>query len=166
LILKLSELMAGHTPSAAYAGFAEADTWVLALQTAASQTSPADYAVFQVGVVDQSLDLKPKTADATYVRAGTATAKTGNSARIKLDHDRCFGDAAQDFIDSYAVRWGTGDEVKAAFVYFSLLTGKGIQGTGHIVMDGGPTSGAGETGRQEGTLYLDGKPKEYVWAAA
>lgn len=163
--MTLQELMANYTPSASYEGFAESDTWVLAIKTASSQATEKAYPVFQIGAINQSMTYNPTTNDATYVRTGTVTTKTGNQGQISLEHDRYFGDTLQDFLDSYAIVWGTGDEIKADFVYFNLLTGKGIKGTGHIVMNDGANTAAGGNGTFTGTLYIDGKPDEYTWAA-
>ena len=163
--MKLSELMASYTPSAEYEGFAESDTWCLAINTTGSTAQPANFDVFQIGARDQSATFNPETKDSTYVRAGKVTAKTGNSLQIKLDHDRYFGDAFQDFIDSYDIVFGTGNDVVVDFVYFNLLTGKGYKGKGSIIMNDGPSTAAGENGSWSGTLYAQGKPESYTYAS-
>lgn len=160
--MKLAELMAGYTPSATFEGFADSDTWVLAIKVKDTDT---DYAVFQVGARDQSASFNPETKDSVYVRSGKVTTKTGNSLQIKLDHDRYFGDELQDLIDSYAIVFGTGQEIVRPFVYFNLLTGKGYQGNGAIIMSDGPSAAAGENGAWSGTLYAQGKPEEYTYSA-
>lgn len=164
--MKLSTLMTGYTPDASFEGFADSDTWCLAIKTASTQATPADYEVFQIGARDQSASFNPETKDSIYVRSGKVTTKTGNSLQIKLDHDRYFGDAVQDYIDSFAIVFGTGADVVTDFVYFNLLTGKGYQGKGAIIMSDGPSTGAGENGSWSGTLYGQGTPTEYTYAAA
>ena len=161
--MKLSQLMIGFNPSAQYEGFAESDTWVLAIKTSNTETQPAQYDVFQVGAKDQSASYNPETTDTVYVRTGKTTTKTGNSLQIKLDHDRYFGDAVQDFIDSNEIIFGTGNEVVTDFVYFNALTGKGLMGKGAIIMSDGPSTGAGENGSFSGTLYCQGKPGSYTY---
>lgn len=160
--MKLSELMQGRTPSTSYEGFAESDTWVLGIKASASAT---DYEVFQVGGRNQSASFNPETQDQTYIRSGKITTKTGNSLQIKLEHDRYFGDDFQDLIDSFDMVFGTGNEVVVPFVYFNILTGQGYQGNGAIVMEEGPNTSAGETGTWTGTLYCQGKPSAYTYAA-
>lgn len=160
--MKLSALMAGYTPSATFEGFADSDTWCLAINTG-SATKADDYSVFQIGARDQSASFNAETKDSVYVRSGKVTTKTGNSLQIKLDHDRYFGDELQDYIDSFDIVFGTGQEVVTDFVYFNLLTGKGYKGKGAVIMSDGPSAAAGENGAWSGTLYCQGKPTEYTY---
>lgn len=163
--MKISELMANHTPRPEYAGFADADTWVLGIKTSDSEKAPKDFDIFQVGAKDQSVSFNPKTASTTYVRAGEVTVKTGNAGKIKLEFDRCYGDAAQDFLASHKIIWGTGEQVKTQFVYFNYLTGKGISGEGNVIMDDGPNQSAGNNGTFSGNLFIIGTPEEYTYSA-
>ena len=76
--MKVSELMAGYTPSDDFAGFATNDDWVLAvginLEEAATEK---DYTVVQMGIAGLDPQMNPVTQDKQYIRTGLSTSKTG-----------------------------------------------------------------------------------------
>ena len=78
--MKLSELMAGITPSASYAGPAQTDDFVLAVDIAeAPSEKKGDYVVVQDGITAVDPQLNPETTDKTYIRTGKSTAKPQTS---------------------------------------------------------------------------------------
>ena len=125
--MKLSELMATHTPSSTFEGFVTNDDFVLAIDCSADGSATVkDYAVAQLGVTGLDANLNPITQDKTYIRAGQSTMKTGNQRAFKVSGDRYIGDDFQDFALSHAVMYGTGSAVIRKYVYFCLLNGKGV----------------------------------------
>lgn len=142
--MKLSELMAGRTPSINYEGFVTNDDYVLAVDCSADgKAAIADYAVAQIGVSGLDSNLNPTTKDNTYLRAGQSTTKTGNQRSFKVSGDRYVGDAFQDFALAHKIKYGTGNEVIRNFVYFCVLNGKGEQGKVSIIVN---SDGSGEAG--------------------
>ena len=82
--MKLSELMAGKTPSASFEGFATADDMVLAVDCSASQDADVkDYAVVQVGTKSVSASLNPETKQTSASRWGN---KKTQAQRLRPIH--------------------------------------------------------------------------------
>ena len=168
--MTLTQLMAGHTPSASYAGWVTADDFVLAVdcgETPASSFAGAgSFAVAQVGVSSVDSELGPETQDKIYIRAGKSTLKTGNQRSFTVKADRCVGDAFQDFCLSHAVKYGTGSAVVRKYVYFDLLTGRGENGEITILVESDGGGDAGEAARVEIELKKTGSaPESYTWSA-
>jgi hypothetical protein len=163
--MKLSELMAGKTPSATYEGISTADDFVLAIDFSGSATKPGDYLLAQEGIVEHSAALNPKTADSTYIRAGTATTKTGTARSFKLSGDIYAGDEFQDALLAHAIKYGTGQTVIKPYVYFNALTGKGEKGLISIAVEDDPSGEAGANAGFSATLTARGTPAEYTWSA-
>lgn len=145
--MKLSELMANHTLNPDFEGFVTNDDYVLAIdcgETAATDfTGVADFAVVQMGVAGLDSNLNPITQDKIYIRAGQSTTKTGNQRSFSITGDRYAGDEFQDFALSHDVKYGTGQKVVRKYVYFNVVTGKGEQGEGTIIIN---SDGSGEAG--------------------
>ena len=168
--MTLTQLMAGHTPSASYSGWVTADDFVLAVDCgetpAASFANAGSFAVAQVGVSSMDSELGPETQDKTYIRAGKSTLKTGNRRSFTVKADRCAGDAFQDFCLSHGVKYGTGSAVVRKYVYFDLLTGKGEKGEIAILVESDGGGDAGEAARVEIGLKKTGSaPESYTWSA-
>ena len=124
--MKLSELMADVTPNPGYAGIANTDDFVLAVDIAAESTGKkADYVVVQTGITAVDAQLNPETEDKTYLRTGTSTTKTSTQRTFNVTGDRMEGDDFQDFALSHAIKFGKGQAIVKPYVYFSMLTGKG-----------------------------------------
>ena len=144
--MKLSELMATHTPSSTFEGFVTNDDFVLAIDCSADGSATVkDYAVAQLGVTGLDANLNPITQDKTYIRAGQSTMKTGNQRAFKVSGDRYIGDDFQDFALSHAVMYGTGSAVIRKYVYFCLLNGKGETGEASIIVNSDGSGSAGES---------------------
>ena len=168
--MKLSELMANHTPNANFEGFVTNDDFVLAVdcgETAATDFSGAsDFAVVQMGVAGLDSNLNPITQDKIYIRAGQSTTKTGNQRSFSVTGDRYTGDEFQDFALSHDVKYGTGQKVVRKYVYFNVLTGKGEQGECSIIVNSDGSGEAGNNAEIDIELRKSGSaPAEYTYSA-
>ena len=164
--MKLSELMAGYTPDAEFTGYATNDDYVLAIDTGESE-SEDDYEVVEMGVAGLDAQMNPITQDKTYIRAGQSTQKTGTQRAFKITGDRYIGDAAQDFLLSHAMKYGTGNSVIVPYVYFCILTGKGEKGKASIIVNSDGSGNAGESSAIDIDLRKAGElPTEYTYTAA
>lgn len=145
--MKLSELMAGHTLNPNFEGFVTNDDYVLAVdcgETAATDfTGVGDFAVVQMGIAGLDSNMNPITQDKIYLRAGQSTTKTGNQRTFAISGDKYEGDEFQDFALSHAIKYGTGQSVVRKYVYFNIVSGKGEQGEGTIIIN---SDGSGEAG--------------------
>lgn len=163
--MKLSELMADHTPDAAYEGFVTNDDFVLAVDCSADGSAEVgDYAVAQLGVTGLDANLNPVTQDKTYIRAGQSTMKTGNQRSFSVSGDRYVGDDFQDFALSHAIMYGTGQTVIRGYVYFCLLNGKGEKGVASIIVNSDGSGSAGESAEVDIEIRkASAQPVEYTY---
>ena len=168
--MKLSELMAKFTPNPDYEGWVTNDDYVLAidLEPGADETTEvANYAVVEMGIAGLDAQLNPVTQDKQYIRAGQSTTKTGTQRAFTLSGDRYVGDAAQDFILSHAIKYGTGNSVVTNYVYFNVLTGKGEKGQCSIIVNSDGSGNAGESSALDVEFRKIGsQPVEYTYSAA
>ena len=162
--MKLSELMQGRTPDAAFEGFSTADDMVLAIDFTGEATDPNLYTVAQEGITEQSGALSAQTQDSQYLRTGQVTIKTGTSRSFTLSGDRYNGDEFQDAILGHAIKFGTGQTVIKPYVYFNMLTGKGEKGKISIAVEDDLSGAAGENASFSATLTSTIKPTEYTYA--
>ena len=165
--MKLSELMAGRTPSPAFEGFVTNDDFVLAVDCSEDgSAAPADYAVVQMGVSGLDAQLNPVTQDKQYIRAGQSTTKTGNQRSFAVSGDRYLGDDFQDFALSHAVKYGTGNTVIRGYVYFCILNGQGEQGKASIIVNSDGSGEAGESSEIDIEIRKAGEaPAPYTYSA-
>lgn len=166
--MKLSELMAGHTPSKSYKGDVVANNFVLAVDCSAegNAASPGEYAVVQEKIAGVDAQLNPETQDKAYIRSGKSTTKTGTQRSFSVTGDRYVGDEFQDFALGHKIKFGTGQEVRRNYVFFNMLTGEGEQGELSIIVnsDGGGT--AEESAEIDIELRKAGAtPTEYNYSA-
>ncbi len=167
--MKLSELMAGYTPSADFEGWVTNDDFVLAIDltpTADSATDPDDYGVVQIGIEGLDAQMNPVTVDKQYLRAGQSSTRTGTQRTFKATGDRYIGDEVQDYIFSHKIKYGVGQAVITNYVYFNLLNGKGEKGQVSIIIN---SDGSGNSGENAG-IDVDFKkvgslPVEYTYTA-
>lgn len=146
--MKLSELMQGKTPSSTFEGFVTADDMVLAIDVSADQDAEVgNYAVVQVGIEGVDPSLNSETKDKQYLRAGKSSTKTATQRQFKISGDMYIGDAAQDFMLSHKIKYGTGQTVVVNYVYFNLLTGKGEKGKATVAVN---SDGSGNSGDNAG----------------
>ena len=167
--MKLSELMAAHTPSPTFEGFVTNDDFVLAIDCSAEGSAEVkDYAVAQLGVTGLDANLNPITQDKTYIRAGQSTMKTGNQRAFKVSGDRYIGDDFQDFALSHAVMYGTGSAVIRKVRLLPLAERQGAKtGEASIIVNSDGSGSAGESA----SIDIDVKkanaaPAEYTYSAA
>ena len=164
--ITVSSLMAGKTPSSSYDGFETNDDFVLAIQTEAeTQTDPDDYIVVQTGITGHEASLNPVTTDAQYIRTGQVTTKTGTQRTFSISGERHAGDAFQDFCMSHKIKYGHGSAVVVPYVYFSMLTGKGEQGTAALIVSDDQTGEAGSNAGFSAELRSTAEPTEYTYSA-
>ena len=163
--MKLSELMANHTPNTAYEGFVTNDDFVLAVDCSEDGNAEVtDYSVAQLGVTGLDANLNPVTQDKTYIRAGQSTMKTGNQRSFSVSGDRYVGDEFQDFALSHAIMYGTGQTVIRGYVYFCLLNGKGEKGAASIIVNSDGSGSAGESAEVDIEIRkASAQPTEYTY---
>lgn len=165
--MKLSELMAGYTPSADYEGIANTDDFVLAVDIANTpSTSKGDYIVVQTGITAVDAQLNPETEDKTYLRTGKSTNKTATQRTFNVTGDRFEGDAFQDFACGHAIKFGKGQKIVKPYVYFSLLTGKGESGQAAIIVNSDGSGDAGAAAEVDIDIMCNNSaPVEYTYSA-
>lgn len=166
--MKLSELMAEHTPDPAFEGFVTNDDMVLAVDVSGkADAAPGDYVVVQMGIDGLDAQNNPVTVDKQYIRAGQSTMKTGNQRSFKVSGDRYVGDPFQDYACSPAIMQGVGQAVIVPYVYFCLLNGKGEKGTVSIITNSDASGAAGENAGIDIELKKVGAaPEAYAYEAA
>ena len=164
--MKLKELMDGVTPSESYAGIANTDDYVLAVDISGkADTKKTEYAVVQTGVTAVDAQLNPETEDKTYLRVGKSTIKTGTQRTFNITSDRFEGDEFQDFACSHAIKFGKGQKIVAPYVYFSMLTGKGEQGQAAIIVNSDGSGDAGAAAEVDVDIMCSNStPTAYTWA--
>lgn len=166
--MKLSELMADHSPNPSYEGFVTNDDFVLAVDCSENgKAAVDDYAVVQLGVTGLDANLNPVTQDKTYIRAGQSTMKTGNQRSFTVSGDRYVGDEFQDFALSHAIMYGTGSAVIRSYVYFPIQTGKGEKGEASIIVNSDGSGSAGESAEVDIEIRkASAQPVEYTYSAS
>ena len=167
--MKVSQLMAGYTPSDAFEGFATNDDWVLAVGINLTGENPSvgDFTVVQMGIAGLDPQMNPVTQDKQYIRTGMSTTKTGTQRTFAITGDRYIGDPFQDYCFKIGIAHGVGQAVIVPYVYFSVLTGKGERGTASIIVNSDGGGNAGENSAISIDLRSVGvKPTEYTYAAA
>lgn len=166
--MKLSELMKNHTPKPDFEGFVTNDDFVLAVDCSVDGklTDPNEYSVVEMGITGLDAQMNPVTQDKQYIRAGQSTTKTGTQRSFAVSGDRYIGDTFQDFAQSHAVKYGTGNAVIRNYVYFCILNGKGEQGQVSIIVNSDGAGDSGESAEIDIELRKAGSlPVEYTYAA-
>lgn len=163
--MKLSELMAGHTPSTDFEGFVTADDMVLAIDVSAEQNAEiGNYAVVQVGISGVDPSLNSETKDTQYLRSGKSSMKTATQRQFRISGDMYKGDAAQDFMLSHKIKYGTGQTVIVNYVFFNMLTGKGEKGKAAVAVNSDGSGNAGDSAGIDIQLSKSGAaPEEFTW---
>lgn len=167
--MKVSQLMAGYTPSDAFEGFATNDDWVLAVGINLTGENPSvgDFTVVQMGIAGLDPQMNPVTQDKQYIRTGMSTTKTGTQRTFAISGDRYIGDPFQDYCFGINIAHGVGQAVIVPYVYFSVLTGKGEKGTASIIVNSDGGGNAGENSAISIDLKSVGtKPEDYTYNAS
>lgn len=158
--------LSGLTPSASYTGIETTDDFLLAVQTADSQSAVKDWVVCADHVREHSGALNASTSDNTYIRTGPVTTKGPVQRTLSIQGDRCVGDAFQDFLLSHKIAFGSGESAIVPYIYFSLRTGKGEKGKGVLIL----TSDVGGSAGANATFAADfkgiGTPEEFDYTGA
>ena len=151
----------GIVPSADYTGTEKADDFIFAIQTDAStQTKESDWVVFAERVKEHSGALNASTEDAQYIRA-TVTEKGETQRTFTINGNRYVGDAAQDFLLSHKVKFGSGQSVVFPYVYFSVKTGKGEKGLATFIVTSDASGAAGNAAGFACDVKGIGTPEEF-----
>lgn len=151
----------GIEPSASYNGTEDADDYIFAIQTEDTQAKKGDWVVLADYVKEHSGGLNPTTNDETFIRTGPVTVKGHTQRTFTVSGNRCVGDAAQDFLLSHKMKFGSGASVNRPYLYFSVRTGKGEVGNAAFIV----TSDVGGAAGSAATFACDvkgiGTPKEF-----
>lgn len=165
--MTLTELMAGYTPDADFAGVATNDDFVLAVDVSeGGNAEDGEFVVVQSGISAVDAQLSAESDEKTYIRQGKVTTKTATQRTFNLGGDRMHGDPFQDFVLSHAIKFGTGAKVIRPYLFFSLLTGEGEKGTASIIVNSDGSGDAGASAEIDIDIMATAAPTEYTWAAS
>jgi len=163
----VSTLMTGITTNPTYVGSAVNDEFVLAIDMDPSNAVPTLIAAYGVvGLFMEGVDaqLNPSLSEKTYIRMGPTTTKTGNQRTFKLGGDRYIGDAAQDYMLGFAVKFGIGKACVTNYAYYNMVTGVGETGQIAIVVNSDGGGNAGENSAIDIELKsCGGNPTAYTY---
>lgn len=167
--MTVSEFMSKIEIKSDFAGLTLADDFVLAinLNGHVESSDPGTYTVVEAGLKSADGQLNPEEKTNSYIRKGKSTTKTGVQRSFSLDMDRYIGDAAQDFFDSYDVKYGTGQKCVVDYVFFNMLTGKGEKGMMSVIVNTDCSGGSEENSGLSVDLKSTGvKPEAYTYSKA
>lgn len=157
----------GIQPSTTYKGIERADDFIFAIQTDASkQTKVGDWIVCAERVKEHSGALNASTEDTQYIRTGTVTEKGETQRTFTLNGNRCVGDAAQDFLLSHKLKFGSGQGVVFPYIYFSVKTGKGEKGQAAFIVTADSSGAAGSAAGFACDVKGVGTPEEFDYTTA
>lgn len=155
----------GITPNPEYKGVETADDFILAIQTdAAEQTKPSDWIVCADHIKEHAGSLNAATSDDTFIRTGPVTTKGAVQRTLAISGNRCVGDAFQDFLLSHKIKYGSGSDVIVPYIYFSLRTGKGEQGSCALILTSDVGGAAGGAATFAADAKAIGTPVEYTYS--
>jgi len=157
--------MTAKTTSAAYAGFATNDDFVLAIDTTGIAATPDAYHVVQVGITGHEASISADTTDSRYIRTGKLTTKTGAQRTFAISGERYIGDTFQDWALSLATLFGIGSNVIRKYVYFNILTGTGESGYVNVVVSDTQTGDLGSRAAFTADLSSTETPAAYTYGA-
>ena len=163
--MTISELMAGVTPKPEYAGIANADDYVLAVDFSGTAENVGEYLVAIDGMTSHAATLEGITSDKTYLHKGPTSSKTATKRTFALAGDRYLGDAFQEALPAHEMKFGKGAAVVRPYVYFCMLTGKGEQGKATIMVGDDTAGEAGASATISATLTAFGEPTAYTYSA-
>lgn len=167
--MTVSEFMSKIEIKSDFAGVTLADDYVLAinLNGHVADSDPGAYTVVEAGLKSTDGQLNPEEKTNSYIRKGKSTTKTGVQRSFSLDMDRYIGDEAQDFFDSYDVKYGTGQKCVVDYVFFNMLTGKGEKGMMSVIVNTDCSGGSEENSGLSVDLKSTGvKPEAYTYSSA
>ncbi len=160
----VGELMKDAMMDASFEGFSTADDWVLAIDISGNAANVDQYEVLQSGISGVDASLEAQTEDSNYIRGGQSTLKTGTQRTFSVSGDRYIGSAAQDFMFSHRIKYGTGQAVIVPYVYFNMLTGVGEKGLVSVVVNNDAAGEAGSKSTIDVELRTTGQaPAEFTY---
>lgn len=162
----VGELMKDAMMDPEFEGFSTADDWVLAVDITGGNASAEDYEVLQLGISGVDASLEAQTEDSNYIRGGQSTLKTGTQRTFGVTGDRYIGSAAQDYLFSHKIKYGTGQTVIVPYVYFNMFTGKGEKGTASVIVNNDAAGEAGSKSTIDVQLRTTGTaPTEFTYVS-
>ena len=165
--MTIADYMAKVTEAAATGEYVGRDV-VLGLDCSEDGTaaSPDEYAFVGVHVEDVGASLDAKSEDKSYIYEGDSTVKTSTQRTFQITGQRYISDEFQDFISSFAVKFGKGSAVQRKYVYFHNGTKEGEQGTMTILVNNDGNGAASSTADIDVQLKSSGPVTEYTYAPA
>lgn len=166
--MKIDEFFAGITLKPDFQGVVLADDYVLAINISGSDATPVgEYEIVEQGLKSADGQLNPQEKTTAYIRRGQQTTKTGTQRTFSLDMDRFIGDPAQDFFDSFKVKYGTGQDCVVDYVMINRINGKGEKGKLSVIVNTDSSGGSEENSGLSVDLKATGvKPEEYTYTKA
>lgn len=163
--MKLKDFMDEITLKPDFKGIILADDYVLAINISGSGTTdPGEYEIVEEGLKTANGQLNPQEKTTAYIRRGQQTTKTGTQRTFSLDMDRYIGDPVQDFFDSFAIKYGTGQECVVDYVNINRINGKGEKGKLSVIVNTDSGGGSQENSVLSVDLKSTGvKPEEYTY---
>lgn len=153
-------------------GASTGDDMILAVSGAAADPSSpptastdiSNWIVAQAGIKSQNSSLNPETKSTAYIRQGKSEIKTGNQRTIDFEWDRIIGDAFQDFVDDFDMKYATGNDALVDYAWISARTKKGEIGQGMLIVETDADSTPEEPLGGSGSIRKSGsKPVEYTY---
>ena len=89
------------------------------------------------------------------------TEKGETQRTFTVNGNRYVGDAAQDFLLSHKVKFGSGQSVVFPYVYFSVKTGKGEKGLATFIVTSDASGAAGNAAGFACDVKGIGTPEEF-----
>ena len=163
--MKLSEFMNAITLKPDFKGIILADDYVLAINISGEEdTPPGEYEIVEQGLKTANGQLNPQEKTTAYIRKGQQTTKTGTQRTFSLDMDRYIGDPAQDFFDSFGIKYGTGQDCVVDYVMINRINGKGEKGKLSVIVNTDSSGASEENSGISVDLKSAGvKPEEYQY---
>ena len=164
--MKLSEYMAALTAAEATGEYVGRDmVFAMDCSEDGKAASIGDYAIAGPHVEDMGATLNPTSEDKSYIAEGDSTIKTSTKRSFTVTGQRLIGDEFQDFLCSFAIKYGKGSVVQRPYVYFHAGTKKGERGVVTILVKKDGAGAASATADIEVELQSCAIPTEYTYAA-
>ena len=167
--MKISEFMQGITPNPAYVAVV-ADTashYLLGIAfTTQEESDPKNYTAAVEGITEHPASLESETKETTYLHTAKSTVKTGTQRKFTVSGDRMSGDAFQDALLAFALKFGVGSTVVRPYIYFNTLTGKGEKGKVSIDIKDDTGGSAGDNATFSAEMTSVGRVEEYTYTGA
>ena len=165
--MKLSEYMEAIKAAEATGEYVGRDmVFAMDCSDGEAAASIGDYAVAGPHVEDMGATLNPTSEDKSYIHEGDSTIKTSTKRSFTVTGQRLLGDEFQDFVCSFAIKYGKGSVVQRKYVYFHAGTKQGEQGVVTILVKKDGAGAASATADIEVELQSCAIPTEYTYSAS